>query len=170
MEAARELSETSCQLGLAVGHYVKQVATQKIALSLKTDNDQDLKDAERIERMYAASWSSHVSAPAARRQRLSQLNKPVELPLTEDIKTVTDYLDVAIENQLKQEMIDITKLIKLTLASLILFNKRRPAEVAELKFTDVDAASRTEDDNQEIYHSLSHAEKAIAKRCVAALI
>ena len=165
VDAAQELATKSPQLGLAIGHYVKQICLQKIATAIKDRSDSDLKDAEDFMKLYSASWSSHVAAPTGRRQRLKQLNKAVELPLTSDIRKITDYLQKSIDAKLRSVSPDVDKLVKLTLTSLIFFNKRRPAEVAELRFSDVQqAASNTEEDNMEIMQSLSEAEKTVAKR------
>ena len=169
-DAARQLALKSPQLGLSLGHYIKQICLQKIGLAIKDKCTEDLAEAESFKKLYEASWSSQVAAPTSRRQRLRQLNKAVELPLTTDVIKFTDYLKETVDVQLNLEQIDIEKLIKVTLASIIMFNKRRPAEVSQLKFEDVDSARNREDDNLELQNSLTEAEKQLAKRFACHLI
>ena len=163
-QAARQLALKSPQLGLSIGHYIKQICLQKIALAIKEKCYEDLAEAEDFKKLYESSWSNFVAAPTSRRQRLMQLNKAAELPLTSDVMKVTDYLKRCVDAQLKLERVEIDKLIKVTLASIILFNKRRPAEVAQLKFEDVEAACNKEEDNIELQKSLNETERRLAKQ------
>lgn len=165
VNAARQLALESPQLGLAIGHYVKQVTLHKVALAIKSENLVDLKHAENFDRLYNASWSESVASLSSRRQKLRQLNKPVELPLTEDVKTVGEFLESSIGNSLENSSSCRKRLAKLVLADLILFNKRRPAEVAQLKVSDA-KIRHSEDDNEEIVGALSQPEKCLAKRLV----
>lgn len=52
--ASRDMAISSPQLGLALGHYLKQTVMQKIALAIKGREPIDLKDAEDFERLLSA--------------------------------------------------------------------------------------------------------------------
>lgn len=164
VSATRSLMSTdSPQLAKCLGYYVKQCTMQKIAMGVKQENDRMLKEAESFNRLYESSWSYLVSRGADRSQKLLTLNKPSLIPLTEDILLLKTFIEKEIDCCLSNvEQMDIMELKVLVLSQLITFNKRRPAEVAELTFADLDSANG-EEDNQEILGHLTAVEKQLAK-------
>lgn len=163
-DAVNGLSRDSPQLGLALGHYVKQLCKHKIAKGIIDDCEDVTKEAENFEKLYNDSWSFTVSARAARRQKLAKLNKVQQLPSTEDLQTVTLYLESEMKKEVENSDHDVQTLTKLTLTSLIVFNKRRPTEVAELKTADLRRAHQ--DDNTEMLATLTPSERLLAQRYV----
>lgn len=129
------------------------------------EDDQSQKQAENFLKLYEATWSSHVAAPTAKRQRLLKLNKNVELPISSDLMTLTTYLNEEISQEIgiQQEGVTCTRLSKLLLTKLILFNKRRPAECAEMKVEHYVKAQHC-NEMEEVMQSLSAVEKVIAEK------
>lgn len=156
--AAKDLSD-SPQLTLTLGHYVKQTCMLKMSAAIKTNNPYMRKEAEDVIYLFNAHWLAQVSSVASRRQRLLKLNKPEPLPETEDLKALSEFLRGVIEST-----DDRQKLSKACLAQLILFNKRRPMEVAEITKEDFQSISMKQQDNQEMLQSLDTTEALLVKR------
>ncbi|OWF40515.1 hypothetical protein KP79_PYT19054 [Mizuhopecten yessoensis] len=94
------------------------------------------------------------------------------IPLTEDLKTLTAFI-ICNMNQASTALrehpmaCDWTKLAKLTMCRLILFNKRRRAEVKDLKVDDYETRPNWQDDQSgEFEMALSSADKLLASRYV----
>lgn len=154
----------SPQLALTLGHYVKQLTLLKIAESIKQEKKAMLVDAENFLRLFNASWCQTVSSSTSRIQRLRKLQKTVELPTADDIVKLSQFIrDETLEATHNE---DVQRLKKLTLAGLILFNKRRPMEVEELTYADFKRAKqrKKDDHTSEIVQSLSTSETMVAKR------
>lgn len=115
---------------LTIGGYLEQVILLKISAAIQL-GDADLQGkAKQFKFLIDAHFLSEVSAVAGKRQRVKKLSKTEDLPLQSDMNKLSDYL--------KQEICKITteseslRLSKLTLSYLILYNKQRPTEVAEI--------------------------------------
>ena len=164
VETVRGLAEQSPQMALALSHHIKRCISIKIAMCIVRDAHDTLRSTENLQKLYDASWSKSVSSSTLRKQKLRQLNKADALPLITDIRKLTDYLDQEMKKRVENTVGENQcMLIKLVLTKLILFNKRGPAEVAQLKVEDFRRAASA-DDNEDIFMGLSTSEKAIAKR------
>ena len=99
---------------------------------------------------------------AAKRKRLKTLNKIEELPLTCDLSRLTSHLKEKLKRCQEMELVDCAKHC---LVFLILFNKRRPFEVAEIKVSNYLAEiNRKIEDHTEIMNCLDESEKILAQR------
>lgn len=158
--AAIVLSNKNDQLGLTIGGYVKQLLMLKLAESVMNRNTESEEEAKRFQFLYDTYWLCNVTSVAGKQQRHKKINTQEEIPLTGDLNTLSKYL----KEQIMIES-DKSSLRKLCLSFLILFNKRRPMEVAELtKKNFLEAYGATNQDNEEIVKSLTEAERILAKR------
>jgi len=161
VKAVRILSCESTQMGLALTIYVKQLAMLKVSLCTEQGDRHGKELAQSFLDLYNANWSARVSASIGKRQRLSKLNKGPELPLEEDLLQLTSFIDMELSKECETQ-----KLKKLCLASLLLFNKRRPMEIHEMTVQDFLQAKEKSVDphDQEVLAKLSSTERMIADR------
>ncbi|XP_053388365.1 uncharacterized protein LOC123554731, partial [Mercenaria mercenaria] len=138
---------------------------------MAVDNENKMKKGEAKDFLhhFAAHWNSQVSCVANRTMKLRAINKTIELPRTDDIISLKQYLVAEIQSAMKNrkpEYKEYVKTAQMVLVRIVIFNKRRISEVAELKVEDFgkriqgDAA----DGNEEILSSLDIAEKTLCNR------
>lgn len=167
-ELSREAG--SPNLALTLGHYIKQICLLKGSLAIQTANPRKRQEANDFKELYAAHWNSKVAAIAHRRLRLKSMNKTQDIPSTEDLVNLKNYLVNAIQRGIEGSQIQVYDqylcFAQLVLAQIVLFNKRRIAEVDELKVWDFEHRMNGRDceHNSEIEDSLGASERALAKR------
>lgn len=169
--AVKELSleANSPNLALTLGHYVKQICLLKVSSGIMTEDMRKKEDANNFKELYAAHWNSKVSCVASRRMRLRCLNKKEEIPQTEDLVKLKEYLETGIKRGIKisnpnyEQYVEFAQTV---LARIVIFNKRRIAEVAELKVKDFENRVKGGDTGQssEIVNSLGFSERTLLKR------
>lgn len=161
----QRLASESPQLALTLGHYIKQLCQLHIAESLKKGDAASELAGEQFMKLYNASWSTTVAAATSKKQRLEKFNTDASLPLTQDLVKLTSYIKDSIKKEVDiGESSDNVKLAKFTLAYLIIFNKRRPMEVEDLKVTDFTFSNSQQEERKEIVQHLSCEEKLIHER------
>lgn len=170
--AVKKLSLESLHLATNLGHFIKLIAMLKISLAFKMEDREQLKDAQGFDKMFNTKWTKGVAKETIllkmqiRQEKQiapKKLTKPIEVPLTHDIKKLMEFLNERINIELSRTPVDIKKLTRFCLASLIIFNKRRPEEVAELKVGDTSCESFAEDSEQ-VYRLLLPSEQLLAIR------
>ena len=130
-------------------------------------SEQLKKEAGDFKLLYEAHWNSKISCVANRRKKLRQINKPNVLPLTRDMVVLRDFL----LDQMKQ-LTTISNptykqwllLAQILIVRMCMFNKRRIAEVDELKVSDY--AQRPDDANEEILGILNVTERTLVERYI----
>ena len=124
-------------IGNLLGHAIQV----KAGLALRKNSDKELRDAEQFQRLFSSEWNLRVNAIAQKKINHAKRKTVQTLPLTEDLKVLLQY----IKSQMTEKMNalicgvnskDWSDLASLTLCRLILFNKRRRAEVKDLKLQD----------------------------------
>lgn len=161
--AVLEIRQSNKQLALSLGHYVKQICLLNISEGIKSGNKVMRKRSEDFLKLYDSSWCTTVASSTARMQQKEKLNKSVKLPTTADLIKITEFVRSQIEGELARDA-DYVRLQKLVLASLLLFNKRRPAEVADIKVSDYRLSFDNQEDRAEIMSSLTAEEEIMASR------
>ncbi|KAJ8315158.1 hypothetical protein KUTeg_007308 [Tegillarca granosa] len=149
----------SPNLATNLGHYLKQIALLKGSLGLQKDDATKYEEAKVFQELYTTHWNSKVSAVANRTKRLRCINKKEELPSTEDLVKLKEYLMKEIHTGIKkinptyEEYVRMTQII---MARIVLFNKRRISEVDELKVNEFDKRIKGDDvgNNAEIISTL----------------
>lgn len=158
--ATKELALVSPQLAIALGHYLRSLVLLKISHAIASEDETSRKQADDFKYLMEAHWKSQVTTVTRRRQRLLKLNKEDQIPETSDLIEFSQFLK-------KRATLDLSDmdLAKCCLTQLILFNKRRPMEVAELtKENYRQLGNRNETDNEEVLASLTKSERTLAKR------
>jgi len=165
VEVVRDLgSKTSSQLALTLGHYIKQLTHLHIAAAVKSADEEAECRGESFLKLYRGSWGMVVASAAAKRQRLSNLNESTPLPTTQDLVTLTAFLKEKICKIMREAEPNYVELVKLVVSALIVFNKRRPMEVLEIKLTDYQLSKENQEEREEIMNHLSVDEKIVANR------
>lgn len=163
--AVLQIRDANKQLALTLGHYIKQLCLLNIAESIKSRNKQMKADSEDFLQLFNSSWTSTVSSATVRMQQIVKLNKAQDLPLTKDLMKITTFIKKDIDKQMTAvRERNYTRLQKLVVTALLLFNKRRPAEVTDIKIGDYQLSLANHDDRPEIIGSLSPEERAVLGR------
>ncbi|XP_078312171.1 uncharacterized protein LOC111134313 isoform X1 [Crassostrea virginica] len=159
----------SPQLGITLGHYIKQISLLKASIALEEEDERKKKEANEFQEMYAAHWNSRVACVANRTQRLRALNAPNSMPSTEDLVCLKNYVEQ--EMKLKMKVMkpsyeQYVQLAHLLIVRIAVFNKRRISEVDQLSITDFENRILGQDigNNSEIINSLEFSERALLKR------
>ncbi|KAJ8320563.1 hypothetical protein KUTeg_002150 [Tegillarca granosa] len=155
-------------LAIRLGNYLKQIALIKNSLGIMSEDDLMKKEASDFKDLFDAHWNSKVSSVANRRQKLRSLNKKIEIPSTSDLMKLKDFLISNINECLKNTKPTYDEWVwmaQLLIVRIVLFNKRRINEVAELKISDYEErVSDTNFEISEVLDSLDVSERALAKR------
>ncbi|XP_033747748.1 uncharacterized protein LOC117332809 [Pecten maximus] len=123
-----------------------------------------------FQKLFEAEWNYRVNSVCVKRKNALHRQKVQTIPLTEDLKTLTEFIMCNIREtstalQKCPTPCDWTKLAKFTMCRLILFNKRRRAEVKDLKVQDYEKRPNWHEDQRgEFDLALSHADKVLASR------
>lgn len=163
------LKTDSPQIALVLGHYIKQINLLKISLGIMNNCKQEQNEGRDFQILYQAHWNHRISCVAKRRQRLRQLNKSPEIPLTEDLVTLTSFVKAELKKSIKIQTPDDQtwkRTAQLTIVRIDLFNKRRIAEVQELKVSDYLSAGMNDETDENILNSLEMSDKILSKRYV----
>ncbi|XP_049928186.1 uncharacterized protein LOC126407385 isoform X2 [Epinephelus moara] len=97
-----------------------------------------MRRAEQFQKLVDLDWTTHVSSNALKILYQKKWNSPQMLPLSKDIKKLQDHLK-HLEDTNKKALIDRpskrpwSELSQVTLAQLILFNRRREGEVSRME-------------------------------------
>ena len=106
-------------------------------------NDEKIKKDQAFLDLYASEWSDRISTVSLSTLRANQYNRPRLLPLIEDVVKLQKHLSGKIEEKLSEMTQDINAyvdIVQLTLAQVILFNRRRSGEAECMKLSDYETA------------------------------
>ncbi|XP_029964810.1 uncharacterized protein LOC115400888 [Salarias fasciatus] len=112
-----------------------------------------IKSAETFSKLYTSKWCELVSHGALNTLSSAKYNKPTTLPFTEDVRTLHQYLQKTTDSAAANLVGEATsknyaELAKVTLAQIIVFNRRRAGEVSKMllkSFEDRDRSKLHED-------------------------
>lgn len=163
--AVLKIRTTNKQLALTLGHFIRQVCLLNIAQGIKTGNKPLRKNSEDFLQLYTSSWGTTVASSTLRMQQQLKLNKERKLPISSDLVALTQYVQKEVDSELDASQVNYNRLQKLVLAGLLLYNKRRPAEIADIKVSDYRLSFDNQEDRPEILQSLTAEERIVASRC-----
>jgi hypothetical protein len=136
-------------LALKIGYSLKGCARILQATGLK-DGRKDLqKRAKEFAQLCEMEWHAEVSSAALVNLREQKFNKPDMLPLAADVKRLFEYLETSITetmNDMEEKFTSLkwTTLCRLTLAYVVLFNRRRGGEMERLTLSTYSMRLKTE--------------------------
>ena len=179
VEATRELSQKgetddashAASLPLKLGQILQKLSGIVKGLAIRDGNHDLLDKVTRFATLQETEWSDRVSMKARRLLYNRRLNKPVEIPKTEDVVKLSDMLFTEAEERYAAFMADQNpetgrKLADAVLAQVICFNKRRGGEASRMTVQNYeDGVKRWEktDFKGEIFCSLDDEEKELAR-------
>ncbi|XP_050400868.1 uncharacterized protein LOC126817765 [Patella vulgata] len=157
-------------LGRFLGNLLGHIIQVKIGQSFRDNNEVKIKEASGFQKLYESEWNNRVNSVCLKKHNILNRKQLQTIPITEDLKTFRQFITDNMKSAKDSLNTDRTfenwnRLSKLTLCRLILFNKRRRAEVIELKVDDYEKRPKwNEDTNQEIMLSLSKTDQILSRR------
>jgi len=132
-----EKKEPALNLARVIGHLLRHVTMIKSGQPLRENDKVKQKEAADFRKIIDAEWNYRVDAVAPKQLSAKKTMQVQIIPLTEDLLKVRSYIASSMkeyELKVKQDPVpaDWSQLAKLTMTRLIMFNKRRRAEVKDL--------------------------------------
>jgi hypothetical protein len=159
-------------VGLKVGHSLKKCGKLLKSDATEKGDHTTRKQAKHFISMYDDNWLTHVSTFALETLEANRFNKPQRIPLTEDIQRLHRYLEEK-ASDLHEKLLstDTEKsepiwrdLSEVTLAQIVLFNRRRGGEAERIEVQQVEQGLLSGKNLQdEIMAELSPFEQRLAK-------
>ncbi|XP_030218994.1 uncharacterized protein LOC115548476 [Gadus morhua] len=145
----------SKSLPLKLGHSLKRMSMLLESDAIIKGDKDGAEEARAFRSLYDAKWHELVSVTSLRSLNESKWNAPQLLPFTADVQKLHNYLDEKqqqYQHDLESEASshNWANLAKVTLAQVILFNRRREGEVSKMSlsaFTSRDTSAPHEDVN-----------------------
>lgn len=137
-------------LALKIGHTLKKAAEILKGEALISGDSALEKRSKAFIKLYEMKWEELVSTHALRSLNESKRNNPKILPVTNDVVIFSKYLKQEVANG-KQRLKNPTEndmqkswkeLAGTTLASLIVFNRKRSGEVAKMELADISKCTK----------------------------
>lgn len=160
----------AASLGRLIGNILGHVIAIKVGNALRRNDQKANEKAANFRRLFEAEWNYRVNAVGTKISSKAKRQKIATIPITEDLKTLRNFIladmtDTATRVEKFKLKSDWTWLAKLTLSRLILFNKRRRAEVKDLKVADYLGRPKWNDDESgEMQMALTKTDAVLAKR------
>ena len=165
-----EKDPPSLTLGRRIGHLLGHVILMKVGQALRNSDDEKVDAANGFQKLHASEWNLRVNSAANKKMNIKKRTEVATIPLTEDLLKLRNY----VTSQMRQKSKSLvrnkcpktwTAPAKLSMCRLILFNKRRRAEVKDLKIVDyMNRPNWNDDQNEEIKMALSKADALLASR------
>ncbi|KAI3364057.1 hypothetical protein L3Q82_010889 [Scortum barcoo] len=135
--------------------------------AISAEDENLIKAAERFTKLCTKEWTGQVSHTALATLSKSKFNKPPTIPFTEDVQLLHKYLEGkladAIENLKEHQSPQAyAELARVTLAQIILFNRRRAGEVSKMTLESFKKRDQT-DLHSDLAASLSRFEQKLAR-------
>ncbi|XP_072383666.1 uncharacterized protein [Diabrotica undecimpunctata] len=157
-------------LAINFGTLIKKCCDLAYINLVQIENTSDeRKELKILKTLLESQWCNEVSAQACTNLNQNKWNKEELLPLTNDLKKLNIFLQTSSEelfHKLKSDENDfkIYNSLKDTLyAQVILLNRRRPAEVAQLKVQTFKSINLGGENDNEFEKCLTEAEKILLK-------
>jgi len=157
-------------LALKIGHSLKKCCAIIICASIKHCDEQKRKSADDFMYLCEKEWTVEIASAAISTLTAMKMNKPQLLPFTEDIQKLNSFLIGEADrcvNELKSDknVVDNWQdLAKVTLAAIIVFNRKRAGEAERMLLDDYNARDVNPLANKDILNSLTEVEKVLCQR------
>ncbi|XP_041666279.1 uncharacterized protein LOC121524831 [Cheilinus undulatus] len=157
-------------LARKVGHSLLALAMFKKSEGLKARDKETVQDAEEFAQLYQESWKFDIASQALIQLDQSKWNSPQLLPFTQDVQSLHAQL-----SEKQQQHLDALKeevspsnwkdLAKVTLAQVILFNRRREGEVSKMPLS-VYLSRDLSETHEDVNLALTELEQKLCKHFV----
>ncbi|KAI4470857.1 hypothetical protein MML48_1g16811 [Holotrichia oblita] len=157
-------------LGLKLGHAIRKCISIERGIALRKGNLKKNKELLSFMNLMDMEWSTRISSAALSTLHQRKLNMPELLPLTSDLLTLAKYMDreILLLNttiRYKCTQASWNNLAVLTLARIILFNKRRSGEASKLTIEQYKSRPQWKDQcTEELKSSLTSLERNLAEK------
>ena len=161
-------------LAQRIGNLLKKAITTKIALGVSSPDPDEYarlqKEATDFDKLYQSDWSFRINCVARRAKQIRDMGTLEEIPISEDLIKFKQFICNLLDTYYRVFVANTTAdtyvaLVLVLMVRIILFNKRRPHEVAELLVSHYqDSPDYHEDTSFE--EGLRYEEKVLAKRFV----
>lgn len=157
-------------LALKLGHHLRKCVGILRGLAIRqgcSSKDENLKN---FLQLLDLEWSIRISSNALSTLYIRKMNVVELLPLTSDLLKLNKYISEQIDSRMREltNTPDKNKwhnLAKITLARIVLFNKRRGGEVSKmLKINYNSNPDWSSSNSQELMGSLTDVEKELARK------
>lgn len=131
------------------------------------NTDDQRKDLKVLKELIISQWADEVSAQAGTNLNQNRWNKDELLPLTSDLKKLIAFLQNIAEKSYidlmgnQNDMLSYTTLKDVLYTQIILLNRRRPAEVAQLTVSTFKSINLERENNNEFEKCLTETEKIL---------
>ena len=153
-------------LALKLGHSLKKCCAIAACSSIKANDVEKRQLLDNFMYLCEKEWSTEVSSAALSTLTAEKMNKPQRLPLTGDIKKINEL--IANESKQWQEQLETAvsanawqALAKVTLAGVVLFNRRRAGEAERLLLSEYNQRNRNVLAVEDVAESLSDSERVL---------
>jgi hypothetical protein len=154
-------------LALKIGYGLKRAAEIDIVKALKEDRKASLEERRNFLTVYDNQWSRKVSSPALISLKEKKEKKDVALPLTEDIRKLTSYIDDELKDVDCAFLVQPAywkKVAELVSIRLLLLNKRRQAEPFKLTVEEWQRSKAVEPFDEVTAAAFSELEKQVSSK------
>ena len=165
-----EKENPSLTLGKYLGNLISHVIETKLGSALRHSNDEKLEEAQRFRTLFKSEWNYRVNCVAEKKINKRKRSSVQTIPLISDLHKLREHIEKSMADtydalKFYKLPCDWSKLAKLTLCRLIMFNKRRRSEVREITVEDyVQRPSWHEEQHGEMEMALSVTDKLLATR------
>ncbi|XP_063042777.1 uncharacterized protein LOC134437210 isoform X2 [Engraulis encrasicolus] len=127
-------------LPLKLGHSLQKIAENVEGDAMISGKKKVAQKAHEFQRLYRTFWNEMISASALRTLEEAKWNKPLLIPFTEDVKKMHLHMEKKQKHAYQRLMSENSsknwrELASVTLAQLILFNRRREGEVSKMRLS-----------------------------------
>ena len=124
-------------VALKLGDDLNKMVAAKIAFAAKSRNEMDRKEGKRFASVLVREWHLKVKKKATILLQERQFNKNAALPDPEDVAKLAQFLIRSLKSQTYDRDIEtFRKVVMLTEARLLLYNRRRPGELSNLEYVN----------------------------------
>ncbi|XP_011313619.1 uncharacterized protein, partial [Fopius arisanus] len=151
-----------------LGTYLTQIGEILMVECIKRDDDSKLKEVKKFMKVHKVEFGVVINKRVMESQAQMQRHKKIILPLTDDIKKLVTYLNVNLNEKLEQlsnaySYEDWLALAQLTMASIVVYNRRRTGEISNILVDDYQLESIDDTSNKETFSKLTPRAQKIAK-------
>ena len=131
-------------VALKLGDDLNKMVAAKIAFAAKSRNEIDRKEGKRFASVLVREWRLKVKKQATILLQERQFNKNAELPDPEDVAKLAQFLISSLKSlTFDRDIETFRKVVMLTEARLVLYNRRRPGELSNLEYVNHNELGRS---------------------------
>ena len=170
-ELANQSENPAASLPIKLGQTIEKICGILNGMGIRSGDNELLDRVERFSKLFKEEWSPRVSLKSRRQLYNAKLNKPSDVPKTEDVVKMANSLSEEAEKRMtkwiKEPGLESgRKLAEAVLSQLIVFNKRRGGEASRMMVKNYrDSVKNFEetDFSGEIFCSLKPEEQFMAR-------